>query len=52
VAGQEPAGHSESEVIAYGIVNLVITLAGTGLVLFGHWIRARRTAPKNVATVN
>jgi hypothetical protein len=47
-----PIHYSESEVIAYGIVNLAVMLAGIGLVLFGHRIRARRTAPKNVATVN
>jgi hypothetical protein len=39
-------------VIAYGIVNLVIMLAGIGLVLLGRRIRARRTTAKNVVTVS
>lgn len=47
-----PLTYSQSDVIAYGIVNLVIVLAGMGLVLLGHKIRARRTAAaKNVVTV-
>ena len=46
-----PIHYAESEVIAYGIVNLVIVLAGIGLVLLGHRIRAWRTAAKNVVTV-
>jgi hypothetical protein len=47
-----PLHYSESEVIAYGVVNLIILLAGTGLVLLGHRIRARRGAAKNAVTVN
>jgi hypothetical protein len=46
-----PISYSESEVIAYGVVNLVIMIAGAGLVLLGHRIRTRRTAAKNVVTV-
>ena len=46
-----PISYTESEVIAYGVVNLVIVLAGIGLVLLGHRIRARRIAAKNAVTV-
>jgi hypothetical protein len=49
--GAFPISYSESDVFAYGVVNLAITLAGTGLVLLGHRIRARRAAAKNVVTV-
>jgi len=46
-----PIPYAGSEVIAYGVVNLVIVLAGIGLVLLGHRIRARRSAAKSVVTV-
>ncbi len=46
-----PIHYSAPDVIAYGIVNLIIVLAGIGLVLLGHQIRARRTAAKKVVTV-
>ena len=46
-----PLQFSQSEVFAYGVVNLVIMSAGVGLVLLGHRIRARRHAAKNVVTV-
>jgi hypothetical protein len=38
-------------VIAYGLVNLVITLGGIGQVVLGHRIRARRATAKGVVTV-
>jgi len=31
-------------VIAYGVVNAIITLVGVGLVLLGSRLRARRTS--------
>jgi hypothetical protein len=41
-AGQFPIDYSSSEVIAYGMVNAIITLIGVGLVLLGSRVRARR----------
>ena len=46
-----PVPYAESEIIAYGIVNLIIVLAGIGLVLLGHRIRARRAAARHAVTV-
>jgi hypothetical protein len=46
-----PISYAQSEVIAYGVVNLIITLTGIGLVLLGHRIRARRATAKDVVTV-
>ena len=43
--------YAESEIIAYGIVNLIIVLAGIGLVLLGHRIRVRRAAARDAVTV-
>jgi hypothetical protein len=43
-AGELPTSYSSSEFTAYGIVNLVIVLAGVGLVLLGARLRARRGA--------
>jgi hypothetical protein len=37
-----PLDYKDSEVIAYGVVNLVICLVGIGLVLLGHRLRNRR----------
>jgi len=43
-AGTFPIDYAKGEVLAYGVVNLVITLVGVGLVLLGARIRVRRTA--------
>jgi hypothetical protein len=43
-SGPFPIGYSSGEVIAYGVVNAIITLVGVGLVLLGARIRARRTS--------
>ena len=46
-SGQFPIDYASSEVIAYGIVNAVITVVGVGLVLLGSRVRrARRTTPR------
>lgn len=42
--GPFPVTYSGSELTAYGVVNLVITLAGVGLVLLGSRLRARRAS--------
>lgn len=39
--GPLPVDHSTGELLAYGLVNLVITLAGIGLVVLGTKLRAR-----------
>ena len=46
-----PITYSAPDVIAYGVVNLVITLAGIGLVVLGNKIRTRRAATKDVVSV-
>jgi hypothetical protein len=51
-AGSFPIDYSHSEYIGYGVVNLVITLVGTGLVLLGVRIRARCTASADVVDVH
>jgi hypothetical protein len=43
-SGQFPIDYSSGEVIAYGVVNAIITLVGVGLVLLGSRLRAGRTA--------
>lgn len=45
-SGPFPVDYSRSEVIAYGVVNAVITLAGVGLVLLGARLRTRRTTQR------
>jgi len=40
--GTFPIHYERGEVAAYGVVNLLITLAGIGLVLLGAWVRGRR----------
>lgn len=40
--GEFPVAYSGGELTAYGVVNLVITLVGIGLVLVGSRLRARR----------
>ena len=47
-----PAESANVEVFGYGVVNLLITLVGVGLVLFGARLRARRMSRRNVATVS
>ena len=42
--GSFPIDYASSEVIAYGVVNAIIALAGVGLVLMGARVRARRRA--------
>jgi len=51
-SGTFPIDFSTSELTAYGIVNLVITLVGVGLVLGGAHVRARRTARRSVVEVS
>ena len=46
-----PANSSTSETIGYAVVNLIITLAGIGLVVLGHRIARRRTAKQTAITV-
>jgi len=46
-----PAEAATSEVIGYGVVNAVITLAGVGLVVLGARIRTHREAKRNVVAV-
>jgi hypothetical protein len=43
-AGTFPIDYAKGEVMAYGVVNLLITTVGVGLVLLGARIRARRVA--------
>jgi hypothetical protein len=40
------------ELVAYGVVNAIITLAGVGLVLLGARVRARRTTHSRLDTVD
>jgi hypothetical protein len=40
---------TDSDVVGYGLVNLVITSAGVGLVLLGNRIRDRRRTADHVA---
>ena len=47
--GSFPIHYATGELIAYGVVNLVITAAGVGLVLVGARIRSRRAAGREVA---
>jgi len=47
-----PAEAATGEVIGYGVVNLVITLVGVGLVLLGARLRARRLSRRNVVAVS
>jgi hypothetical protein len=53
-SGQFPIDYSSSEVIAYGVVNAIITLAGVGLVVLGRRVRDRRTThrPQDVVDVH
>jgi hypothetical protein len=46
-----PLDYKESEVYAYGIVNLVIVLIGVGLTIGSNTLAARRVAKRNVVSV-
>ena len=46
-----PIGYDAGQVFAYGIVNLVIALAGIGLAVLGNRIAGKRAAKKNVVAV-
>jgi len=46
-----PIEADSGEVVAYGVVNLVIILVGLGLVLLGNRVAARRAAKRNVISV-
>jgi hypothetical protein len=46
-----PVEYSHSELWGYGVVNLVIICVGTGLVVLGTWVRARRTARRAAVSV-
>lgn len=46
-----PLNYKESEVYAYGIVNLVIIAVGVGLTIASNVFAARRTAKKTVVAV-
>ena len=46
-----PAKASSSETIGYGLVNLVITVVGIGLVLLAHRIATRRRERRNAIAV-
>jgi hypothetical protein len=47
--GPLPIHYARGEVLAYGVVNLLITGAGVGLVLLGARLRSRREARRTVA---
>lgn len=40
-SGQFPIDYARGEVVAYGVVNAIITLAGVGLIVLGARVRAR-----------
>jgi hypothetical protein len=46
-----PISFDQTELIGYGVINLIITLAGVGLVLLAGKIRSRREAKRNVVAV-
>lgn len=46
-----PITYAQSEVIAYGVVNLVIVAVGIGLTLGANKLAARRLARKHVVSV-
>ncbi len=46
-----PVTYKQSEVFAYGVVNLVITAVGVGLIFGAHRLAAKRTAMKQRITV-
>jgi hypothetical protein len=46
-----PVEYSRSETWGYGVVNLVVFAVGTGLVVLGTWVRARRAARRTAVSV-
>ncbi len=50
--GAFPVSYDNGELVAYGVVNAIITLAGVGLVLLGARVRARRTTHSRLETVD
>jgi hypothetical protein len=50
-SGNFPVHYSDSELAAYGVVNLAITLAGVGLVTLGAKLRARRSSRQELVDV-
>ncbi|MFT3873140.1 MAG: hypothetical protein QM714_10905 [Nocardioides sp.] len=46
-----PVRYRDSDVAAYGIVNLVFMLVGVGLVVLGGYVAARRAAKKSAVSV-
>jgi hypothetical protein len=46
-----PIAYSQGEVTGCGVVNLVIVLAGVGLLLLGGRVRSSRDAKQNAVTV-
>jgi hypothetical protein len=46
-----PITYETSEYVAYGAVNLLIVLAGVGLVLLGSRVRSQRTAKRDAISV-
>ena len=46
-----PAKASRSEFAGYGVVNLVLTLIGIGLVLLGHRVATRRRTKRDAIAV-
>jgi hypothetical protein len=46
-----PITFEQSELFGYGVVNLVILLAGIGLTVLGGWVRSRRATRKQVLSV-
>jgi hypothetical protein len=46
-----PVSYAEGELYSYGIVNLVITLVGLGVVVLFGRIRARRDARRNSVAI-
>lgn len=47
-----PITYANGELIAYGVVNAIITVAGVGMVLLGSRVRARRKTHRALNTVD
>lgn len=39
-----PIPYAASDIVGYGLVNLIIVVVGIGLTLLGNWIRSRRSS--------
>lgn len=48
---QFPISYSTSEYVGYGVVNLVATLVGIGLLVLGHRVATRRRTRRAAAVV-